>query len=93
MGCQKVAKAGDGEQVAVIGISVNVAIQVLSVFIVTCPLGLQSPLHPVKVERVFGVAVAVTKVHGVYVPAPVVVPPPVPAVLIVRVEMFVRIIE
>ena len=75
----------DGEQLAVSGIRVKVAIHVLLAFIVTCPLALQSPLHPIKVDVVSGVAVAVTEVHEVYVPAPVVVPPPVPAVVMVRV--------
>jgi hypothetical protein len=37
-----------------------------------------------KVDEALGVAVAVTEAHDVYVPVPVVVPHPVPAVLIVR---------
>jgi len=52
---------------------------------ITCPDALQSPLQSVKVDEAFGVAVAVTEVHDIYVPAPVVVPDPVPAVLIVRI--------
>ena len=85
MGCPVFAEVGDGEQFAVIGIRLKVAIHALFAFIVTCPLALQSPLHPAKLEIAFGVAVAVTGVHAVYVPAPVVVPPPVPAVVMVRV--------
>jgi len=65
-------------------LSVKVAVQVLLAFMVTCPDALQSPLQPVKVDEAFGVAVAVTEVHDIYVPAPVVVPDPVHAVLIVR---------
>ena len=67
------------------GIAVNVAIHVLLASMVTCPPAVHAPLHPAKVEDAFGVAVAVTEAHEVYVHAPVVVPPPVPAVLMVRV--------
>jgi hypothetical protein len=67
------------------GMAVNVAIHVLFVLIITCPLALQAPLQPAKVDDAFGVAVAVTDAQDVYAPAPVVVPHPVPAVLIVRV--------
>jgi hypothetical protein len=65
-------------------IALNVAIHVLFVVIITCPLALQSPLQPMKVDEALGVAVAVTEAHDVYVPVPVVVPHPVPVVLIVR---------
>ena len=67
------------------GIAAKVAVHVLFAFMVTCQLVLQSPLQPAKVDKALGVAVAVTEAHDVYVPVPVVVPHPVPAVLIVRV--------
>lgn len=67
------------------GITVKVAVHVLFQLIVTCQLAVQSPLQPMKVDAALGVAVAVIEVHEVYVPAPVVVPHPFPAVVIVRV--------
>src|SRR3989344_2306655 len=63
----------------------KVAVQVLFEVIVTCPLALQSPDHPAKVDPAEAVAVAVTIVPELYVPAPVTVPEPLPAVLTVRV--------
>ncbi len=66
-------------------IAVKVAIQTLFAFIITCPLALQSQLQPAKIDVGFGVVVAVTDAHDVYIPAPIVVPQPVPVVLIVRV--------
>jgi hypothetical protein len=44
-----------------------------------------SPLHPVKVYPVAGVAFTVTTVPEVYVPAPVIVPPAAGVAVVVRV--------
>ena len=59
--------------------------QVLLPFIYTCPFALQSPLQPVKVESMFGKALAVAVLPQLYVPPPETVPVPLPAVLTVTV--------
>ena len=71
----------------------NVAVQLLDDVIVTCPLELQSPLQPVKVELELAVAPAVTAVLPLYVPAPVTIPKPLPALLIVRVNVHGEVAE
>jgi hypothetical protein len=46
------------------------------------------PVHPVKVDPVFGVAETIAVSPGLYVPAPLTVPEPVPAVVKVRVALM-----
>ena len=74
-------------------LSVNVAVQVVSAFSTSVaglvvPVGQPTPLHPVKSEFPAGVALSCTDVPAVYVPAPVVVPEPVPAVVIASAYCF-----
>ena len=69
-------------------INTNVAVQVLLASIKTETeefVPLQSPLQPVKIEPALAEAVAVAVCPELYVPAPVTVPEPVPALLMVRV--------
>jgi hypothetical protein len=74
-------------------LSVNVAVHVVSLVTTTVagllgPVGQPTPLHPVKSEFAAGVAEICTDVPAAYVPAPVVVPEPVPAVGIASVYCF-----